>query len=89
MDKQAKSVTLSENQRSTLQTSYRRRKVDALVWKRTRAFLLLDAGYDAQTICEILDIGLTVMTQKLTQSCSWTELDRHGSRTCFQRPWTR
>ena len=28
-----------------------------------RAFLLLDAGYDAQTICEILDIGPTVLTQ--------------------------
>jgi hypothetical protein len=37
----------------------RQRKVDALVWKRARAFLLLDAGYDAKTICEILDIGPT------------------------------
>jgi hypothetical protein len=25
--------------------------------------LLLDAGYDAKTICEILDIGLTVLPE--------------------------
>jgi len=31
--------------------------------KRARAFILLDAGYDAQTICEILDIGPTVLTE--------------------------
>ena len=63
MDKQSKSVPLTEDQRSALQAICRRRKVDALVWKRARAFLLLDAGYDAQTICEILDIGPTVLTQ--------------------------
>ena len=63
MDKQAKSVTLTENQRSALQAICRRRKVDALVWKRARALSLLDAGYDAQTICEILDLGPTVLTQ--------------------------
>ena len=63
MNKQTKSVPLSENQRSALHAICRRRKVDALVWKRARAFLLLDAGYDAKTICEILDIGPTVLTQ--------------------------
>jgi hypothetical protein len=63
MDKQTKSVTLTEDQRSALQANCRRRKVDALVWKRARAFLLLDAGYDAKTICEILDIGPTVLTE--------------------------
>ena len=63
MDKQSKSVPLTEDQRSALQAICRRRKVDALVWKRARAFLLLDAGYDAQIICEILDIGPTVLTQ--------------------------
>jgi transposase len=63
MGKQTKSVTLTENQRSALQAICRRRKVDALVWKRARAFLLLDAGYDAKTICEILDIGPTVLTE--------------------------
>jgi hypothetical protein len=51
--------TLTEEQRSALQAICRQRKVDALVWKRARAFLLLDAGYDAKTICEILDIGPT------------------------------
>ena len=63
MDKQTKSVTLTEDQRSALQAICRRRKVDALVWKRARAFLLLDAGYNAKTICEILDIGSTVLTE--------------------------
>ena len=63
MDKPTGSLTLTENERSSLQAICRRRKVDALVWKRARAFLLLDAGYDAKTICEILDIGPTVLTQ--------------------------
>ena len=63
MDKQTKSVTLTEDQRSALQALCRRRKVDALVWKRARVFLLLDAGYDSKTICEILDIGPTVLTE--------------------------
>ena len=63
MNKQAKSVTLSEEQRSSLQTICRRRKVDALVWKRARAFLLLDAGEEAATVCRILDIGPTVLTE--------------------------
>ena len=63
MDKQTKLVTLTEEQRSALEAICRQRKVDALVWKRARAFLLLDAGYDAKTICEILDIGPTVLTE--------------------------
>ena len=63
MDKQAKLITLTEKQRSALQAICHRRKVDALVWKRARAFILLDAGYDAKTICEILDIGPTVLTE--------------------------
>lgn len=63
MNDRTKSVTLTEEQRSALQAICRRRKVDALVWKRARAFILLDAGYDAQTICEILDIGPTVLTE--------------------------
>ena len=61
MDKPTKSVTLTEGERSALQAICRRRKVDALVWKRARAFLLLDAGEDAQTVCRILDIGPTVL----------------------------
>jgi transposase len=63
MDKPSKSVTLTVDERSALQAICRRRKVDALVWKRARAFLLLDAGEDAQTVCRILDIGPTVLTQ--------------------------
>jgi len=60
IDKQTKSVTLTEDQRSAVQAICRRRKVDALVWKRARAFLFLDAGYNPKTTCEILDMGSTV-----------------------------
>ena len=63
MTKQAKSVALTDEQRAALEAICRRRKVDALVWKRARAFLLLDAGYDTKTICEVLDIGPTVLTE--------------------------
>ena len=63
MGKQAKSITLTEDQRAALEKLCRRREVDALVWKRTRAFILLDAGVDAPTICFNLDIGPTVLTE--------------------------
>ena len=54
MDKQTKLVALTEDQQSALQAICRRRKAGALVWKRAQAFLLMDAGYDAKTICENL-----------------------------------
>jgi transposase len=63
MSKQCKTVFLSDEQRIALEALCRRRKVDALVWKRARAFLLLDAGEDAATVCRILDIGPTVLTE--------------------------
>jgi hypothetical protein len=63
MSKQYKTVSLSDEQRIALEALCRRRKVDALVWKRARAFLLLDAGEDAGTVCRILDIGPTVLTE--------------------------
>jgi putative oxidoreductase len=63
MSKQYKTVSLSDDQRIALEALCRRRKVDALVWKRARAFLLLDAGEDAETVCRILDIGPTVLTE--------------------------
>jgi hypothetical protein len=63
MSKQYKTVSLSDEQRIALEALCRRRKVDALVWKRARAFLLLDAGEDAGTVCRILDIGSTVLTE--------------------------
>jgi hypothetical protein len=34
-----------------------------IISKCARAFLLLDAGYNAKTNCEILDIGSTVLTE--------------------------
>ena len=64
MDKQAQSVTLTEEHRAALQTICQQRKVDALVWKRARAFLLLDEGEKAQIVCRILDIGPTVLTER-------------------------
>jgi DNA-directed RNA polymerase subunit F len=63
MSKQYKTVSLSDEQRIALEALCRRRKVDALVCKRARAFLLLDAGEDARTVCRILDIGPTVLTE--------------------------
>jgi hypothetical protein len=61
--KRYKTASLSDEQRIALEALCRRRKVDALVWKRARAFLLLDAGEDAGTVCRILDIGPTVLTE--------------------------
>jgi transposase len=63
MINQDKTISLTDEQRIALETICRRRKVDALVWKRARAFLLLDAGYDAKLVCEILDIGPTVLVE--------------------------
>ena len=63
MSKRYKPGSLSDEQRAALEAICRRRKVDALVWKRARAFLLLDAGEDAGTVCRILDIGPTVLSE--------------------------
>ena len=63
MSKGYKIVSLSDEQRVAFEAVCRRRKVDALVWKRARAFLLLDADYDAKLVCEILDIGPTVLRE--------------------------
>jgi transposase len=54
---------LSDQERERLVSITRRRKVEALVWKRARAFLLLDSGEDAATVCRILDIGPTVLVE--------------------------
>ena len=61
--KPSKTISLTVEQRAALEAICRRRKVDALFWKRARAFLLLDAGEDAGTVCRILDIGPTVLTE--------------------------
>jgi transposase len=63
MSKHPKTGFLSQEHRTALQKICRERKVDALVWKRARAFILLDAGYDAKSICEFLDIGPTVLSE--------------------------
>ena len=55
MNKPHKTVSLSADQALALEALCRRRKVEALVWKRARAFLLLDAEEDAGTVCRIPD----------------------------------
>ena len=46
-EKPLKTITLTDDQRAMLEVIYRCRKVYALVWKRARAFMLLDAGEEA------------------------------------------
>ncbi len=56
-------VSLTDDERAALEMLCRCRKVEALVWKRARAFILLDAGYDPKIVCEILDIGPSVLME--------------------------
>ena len=56
-------ISLSDDQRAEIKTICRRRKVGTLTWKRARAIGLLDAGVEPETICQILDIGRTVLTE--------------------------
>ena len=58
----SKFISLTDDERAALQELCRRRTVETLVWKRARALLLLDMGYDTRIICETLDIGPTVLT---------------------------
>ena len=57
------SISLTDDQRAETKAICRRRKVDALIWKRARAIILLDAKKYPKTICQILDIGRTVLTE--------------------------
>ena len=57
------SISLTDDQRADFKATCRRRKVDALVWKRAQAINLLDAKKDPKTICQVLDIGRTVLTE--------------------------
>ena len=57
------SISLTNDQRTKTKAICLRRKVDALAWKRARTIDLLDAGVDPKTICQILDIGRTVLTE--------------------------
>ena len=47
------SISLSDEQRAEIKAICRRRKVDALVWRRARAIDLLGARVDPETICQI------------------------------------
>ena len=50
---------LNDDARTALKRITGRRKVEALVWKRARALLLLDAGEDEATVRRILEISST------------------------------
>ena len=54
------------------------------MWKRARAFLLLDAEEDAGTVCRILDIGPTVLA-KWRFAFSGAELSFFGLKDYSQR----
>ena len=57
------SISLTDDQRADIKANCRRRKIDALVWKRAQAITLLDAKKDPKTIFQVLDIGRTVLTE--------------------------
>ena len=54
---------MSDDQRAETNAICRRPKVGALTWKQARAIELLDAGVDPETICQILNIGRTVLAE--------------------------
>ena len=57
------SISLTDDQRADTKAICRRRKVDALVWKRAQAITLLDAKKNPKTIRQVLDLGRTVLTE--------------------------
>ena len=61
-DSQA-AMALTDEERVKIRKFCRRRKVDALSWKRAQAITLLDIKVDPETICLMLDIGRTVLTE--------------------------
>ena len=61
-DSQA-AMALTDEERIKIRKFCRRRKVDALSWKRAQAITLLDIKVDPETICLMLDIGRTVLTE--------------------------
>ncbi len=63
MSKHLTLVSLPDDHRAALEATCRLRKVDALEWKRARAFLLPDDGCNPALVCEIPDIGPTVLTE--------------------------
>jgi len=65
MEKNPKLITLSEEQRTALESLCRQRKVPVLEWKRARSLLHLDAGEDISTVCRMLDIGPSVLGEWL------------------------
>ena len=56
-------ITMSDDERAGIEKICRRRKIDALSWKRAQAIILLDKKEDPETICLMLGIGRTVLTE--------------------------
>ena len=56
-------ITMSDDERAGIKKICRCRKIDALSWKRAQAIILLDKKEDPETICLMLDIGRTVLTE--------------------------
>ena len=57
------SISLSAEQRAETNAICLRRKIDNQIWKRAQAIILLDAKEDPETICRMLNIDLTILTE--------------------------
>ena len=62
-DNSKASISLTEDERAEIKKICRRRKEVNLIWKRARAIILMADGYDARILCEVLDIGPTVLAE--------------------------
>ena len=57
------STSLTDDDRIALEANRLCNNDYVVPWKRTQAFLLLDAKENPETISQILDIGRTVLTE--------------------------
>ena len=62
-------ISLTDGERAMLEAICRRRKIEVPVWKQARAFILLDTREDPDTVCQILDIGLSVVMEWCVAYC--------------------
>ena len=57
------SISLPDADRVALEANHACHSDYVLAWKRTQAFLLLDAKEDPETICRMFNIDATVLTE--------------------------
>ena len=57
------SISLPDADRVALEANHACHSDYVLAWKRTQAFLLLDANEDPETICRMFNIDATVLTE--------------------------